>query len=100
MVSVKKLKRGADTASACGPVDSRVTGSSAGRSSIMTVEPRGNPTSRTAPESPRAAALVAPPAARPAPVLGWGETGGGGLAGSAVGGVVGPVVRGADGAAG
>jgi hypothetical protein len=59
MVSEKKLNRGAEIASACGPGASRVSGSVTWRSSISTAEPRGRPTSRTPPLSTAAGELAA-----------------------------------------
>jgi hypothetical protein len=46
------LNLGAETPTACGPGSKRVTVSLTGLSSIMTVEPFGNPTTRMPPLSP------------------------------------------------
>ena len=63
------MKRGAETASTCWPTGHRVMASEIGISSIMTVEPRGRPETRTLPLSAgtRAGGRVA----------GGGEDGGG-----------------------
>ena len=79
IVSVKKVKRGAEMASVCGPGVRRVTGSSTERSSIMTVEPRGRPTRWTAPESPVPASADSLPRERAESPAGRGGAGGVGV---------------------
>ena len=84
------MNRGADTPTACGPGVSLVMGSLTGFSSIMTVEPRGSPTTRMPPLSPvTGAGVLALSGAR----VGSGGRGGAGAgigAGAEADGVVSP----------